>query len=672
MPVLEYLAQPLLKIDGSDASADLLSDIVQITIEESLHLPGMFTIVVSNPGLAGRSEDTPWKHEKTFSIGGKIKLGFSASTTQAQEFSSGSESIILEGEITAIEAHFSQDSQAPMVIRGYDVAHRLHRGRFNRSFQDKTDSDIVSQIASEVGISTNTITSTSPVHKYVFQQNQTNMEFLRERAARNGFELFVQDGKLNFRQPKSAETLSLTWLKDLQMFKVRVSSAEQVSSVEVRGWDYVKKTQIVSTASSATLLTSTDSGKGSDTSSSFSGKPSSPKMIVVDRPVASSSEAEKIAKSLFEELGGEFVHADARATGNPAIRPGKLVKLTKMGKYSGSYYVTEARHIYQRGSYWTELSVRGLRGGDLLMTLAPQNRLQPGQTCLVGLVTDNNDPDGLGRVRVKFPTLTPEDDGSAHASNWARVVAIGAGPGYGLHWLPEVNDEVLVGFEHGDIHRPYVLGSVWNGKDAPPDAIADAVVDGAVRLRTLKTTGGHILQFVDTDKDSVKQGIYLKTINSQELSFNDSDQIITMKTKEGFQMVLDEKNQNIEIKTKNGLSVKLDDSGKTITLTCGGCTITLDDSGKKINVASGGDVSISAGAGKNVTISGQSVDITGQTGLNLKVGGNKVALSAASVEVKSSATLNLEGTMTTVKGSATLTAEGGAMANVKGGIVKLG
>ena len=70
----------------------------------------------------------------------------------------------------------------------------------------------------------------------------------------------------------------------------------------------------------------------------------------------------------------------------------------------------------------------------------------------MGNVTNNKDPEGWGRVKVKFPTLTEE-----HESNWARVVALGAAKQRGFDCLPEVNDEVLVGFEHGDIHRPYFL-----------------------------------------------------------------------------------------------------------------------------------------------------------------------------------------------------------------------
>ena len=247
----KFVAKPTLKIDGKDYSSDaVIEDLLQIVVEESLHLPGMFTLVIQNDYYGGTADHEVWKHEKLFSIGKSIEIGFSASTTDDEDFDDANKGTVIKGEITAIETHFTSRSQAPIIVRGYDESHRLHRGRFSRSFQNKKDSDIVKTIASEAGISVGTVdTSGGPYgygdiggsSGYVFQQNQTNMEFLRERAARQGFELFLQDSKLYFRKPSSATTLSLEWLKDIHSFRVRVSSAEQVSSVEVRGWDYSKK-----------------------------------------------------------------------------------------------------------------------------------------------------------------------------------------------------------------------------------------------------------------------------------------------------------------------------------------------------------------------------------------------------------------------------------------------
>lgn len=568
-----YLAQPKLNLSSGPATPELLKDLLYITVEESLHLPAMFTLVVQNSYIptVQRSESKPWRHEKLFEIGGKVKLGFASGTTQDTEFKEKLDDFLIEGEITAMEVHFNEKSEAHIIIRGYDISHRLHRGRYNRSFLNKTDSDIVKEIAAEAGIGIGTIDPSGEVYEYVFQENQTNMEFLRERAARIGFELFIQEEKIYFRQPVSQASLDLEWLVDISKFSTRVTSAEQVNSVEVRGWDYSLKQPIVETANTEKVITQTGNKQGSKTSSAFRGKPSNPKITVVDQPVVSKNEAKKMAQALCDELGGEFVYADAKSWGNPKIRPGKIISLTGMGdRYSGKYYVTETRHFYSERVYTTDFSVRGLRAGNLFTTISTQTRLQPGQTFLVGIVTDNKDPKGWGRVKVKFPTLTEE-----HTSNWARVVAIGAGPNRGFDCLPEINDEVLVGFEHGDIHRPYVIGGVWNGKDAPPEKVADSVTKG-VRLRTIKTRTGHTLQFVEEDKGSSKTGIRVETTKGHKIYCNDSDQFI-------------------EITTNGGHKIKMDDRGKAISVeTTGGHSINMNDMSKSVSIESKGNMSLKA------------------------------------------------------------------------------
>lgn len=581
-----FSSRPNLKIDGQAAPKDLIEDILQITIEESVHLPSMFVLVIQNDYFSGRGEE-PWRYKDLLQIGKTVKIGFSASTTDAKEFTEDNAGELIEGEITAIETHFSEKSQAPVIVRGYDACHRLHRGQHNRSFQDMTDSDIVKKIAEEEGIRIGTLDNSGDPHDYLFQENQTNMQFLRERAERIGFELFNQNGKLHFRKPKAGEEISLKWLKNMNSFRVRVTSAEQVKAVEVRAWDYSEKRAIVATAQTERLITQTGSGKGSDTSTKFSGKPSDPKKMVVDLPVFSPKEADTIAQAVCNEISGQFIYADAKAEGNPKIRPGRVIKLDGMGQYSGKYYVTETRHLYHERVYTTEFSIRGLRGGDLLTTLAPKTTLQPGQTLLVGIVTDNKDPKGWGRVKVKFPTLTEK-----HNSNWARVVSIGAGSDRGFDCLPEINDEVLVAFEHGDIHRPYVIGGVWNGKDKPPNAVNDDVQNGKVRLRTFKTRVGHQIQFVEEDKTTMT-GIHIETAGGNELHFNDTT-------------------RSIEIKTKIGQTIKLDDMTGSITTTSTGriqstaasnisMTAPLINLNGILTVTSAGVIPISAGDAVSIT-----------------------------------------------------------------------
>ncbi len=557
-----YLALPKVQIEGQSSEKMKLiqEDIVQIIVEESLHLPAMFTIVIRNDYFPGGQDENKWKHQDLLEFGKKVKIGFSSSTTESQDFSEEKEGYLIEGEITAIETHFTEQSQAPIVIRGYDISHRLHRGQWNRSFQGMTDSDIVKKILAEVVIEPGQIDESGIPHEYVFQNNQTNMEFLRERAARIGFELFVQDGKLNFRRPKSTQKIKLKWLTNLHSFRVRLTSAEQVKEVNVRAWDYKQKKPIVSTRNSENVITTTENGQGSVAISEFKGKPTKPTVNIIDQPIAIPKEADAIAQALFDELGGQFVYADAQSEGNPKIRPGRTVILEELGKHNGSYYVTETRHTYFERVYTTEFSVRGLRGGDLLTILSPPTRLQPGQTFLVGIVTDNQDPEGLGRVKVWFPTLTPKTGENAHASHWARVVAIGAGNGRGFDCLPEINDEVLVAFEHGNIHRPYILGGVWNGQDLPPKSVTESIQNSNVRVRTFRTRTGHQIQFIEEDQGNSKAGVYIETTAGHKIRLNDSENVVEVQTNGKHELRLDDQKGCIEMKTPSH-TIRMDQTG---------------------------------------------------------------------------------------------------------------
>ena len=109
---------------------------------------------------------------------------------------------------------------------------------------------------------------------------------------------------------------------------------------------------------------------------------------------------------------------------------------------------------------------------------------------VIGIVTNNKDPDRLGRVKVRFPWLSASDE-----SWWARVATTMAGKERGTYFLPEVDDEVLLAFEHGDVRFPYVLGALWNGEDRPPETNDD----GKNNKRTIRSRSGHIIRLDDSD-----------------------------------------------------------------------------------------------------------------------------------------------------------------------------
>lgn len=129
---------------------------------------------------------------------------------------------------------------------------------------------------------------------------------------------------------------------------------------------------------------------------------------------------------------------------------------------------------------------------DLLDSGSDSARDRRIQGVVTGVVTNNKDPEKLGRVRIRFPWLSDTDE-----SWWARVASPSAGKGRGTFFLPEVDDEVLVAFEHGDLRFPYVVGSLWNSAQ-PPLAANE---DGKNNVLTIKSRSGHTIVLDDTDGD---------------------------------------------------------------------------------------------------------------------------------------------------------------------------
>lgn len=149
---------------------------------------------------------------------------------------------------------------------------------------------------------------------------------------------------------------------------------------------------------------------------------------------------------------------------------------------------------------------------------------------VIGIVTNNKDPEGLGRIKVKFPWLSDEDE-----SNWARVASLMAGKERGIFILPEIDDEVLIVFEHGDINMPYVIGSLWNGKDVPPETNSD----GKNNIRMIKSRSGHVIRIDDTNGNEK-----IEIVDKTEKN------MITIDTKENKISIMSDK--DIEMSAPNG------------------------------------------------------------------------------------------------------------------------
>jgi phage protein D/phage baseplate assembly protein gpV len=485
------------------------------------------------------------------------------------ENANGDRSTLIKGEITALEPLFEEGMIAKLVVRGYDISHQLYRETRSQAFLNKKDSDLADEIARAVGLKAE-VDTTSTVYDHIYQHNQSDLAFLMQRAWRIGYECFVEEGKLFFRKPKPIEDgIKLTWGEDLLTFFPRMTLAEQVDEVTVKGWDPDSQKAVVGQAQKGKLYPEIGEKKdGATWANSFGNG----KLVIVDQPVVSQAEANTLAEARLNELSGAFVQAEGRAFRRPDIRAGKTVELEGLGKrLSGKYLVTQVNHVYTAEGWKSTFNVCGSRTGLLTEQMNRKRPLPRWPGVVTAVVTNSDDPKDWGRVKVKYPWMTDDAE-----SDWARVIGIGAGPEAGLYIMPDVDDEVLVAFEHGDFNRPMVLGGLWNGKHNLPAEAAGAGSGEKPQVRTWHSRSGHWLAMYDNADNKVE----VVTAGGHAITVSDAD-------------------SKVEIKSSGGL------------------TVTMDDNGSKITVKSSGDVVVEAGANLQLKANAN-IDIEASGQVNIK------------------------------------------------------
>lgn len=472
------LSQLYIKIDGTDVSDDFMGDLLEVTVENSLHLPDVATIVLHDTRLH-------WIDNGSL-MPGKSVLVSAKTEKQAKP--------LFDGEIVEIEPDFDPSNQQ-LIVRAFDRLHRLGRGRHVRSFINVSDEDLIKKLAQEVGLQAE-VAQASQVYPYVFQNNETDLEFLQGRAAALGYLLYVQGKTLHCEPLKNGgSSVELEWGVTLHEFRPRLTTIGQLNSVTARGWDPANRQEIVGQVhkGQGTPQIGQQQNGADLAQNAFQ---ITAETLVAGRPIRVQAVADRIAQAVADRAAGRFVEAEGTCGGNPDLVAGVTVQIKAVGdRFSGTYFVTSALHTYNAHlGYITQFNISGYHPATLFSLLArvEEEKLVAFSGLVIGIVTDNQDPQGSGRVKVKYPWLSGD-----HASDWARVVVPGGGDQRGVEFLPEVNDEVLVGFEMGDIHYPYVLGGLWNGKDAPPDGHVTS--GGKVQKRIIRSRTGHMITLDDSD-----------------------------------------------------------------------------------------------------------------------------------------------------------------------------
>ncbi len=543
-----YTAAPSLEVNGQPLDPDLVQSLVEVVVDSDLTAADSCEITILD--IAQSAFDG-------MKYGTKIKVSVPA-------VDPGKKLVpIFEGEIYGSE--FEADERGSYTrITAYDPSFRLRQHRATRAHVSVTDSDIARSMAGEVGLRLGKVDKSSVVHEHMGQINQTDWDFLQERAADNGYELYLRDGKLNFCNPMTTTSgaIDLTRGDDLIRFRARTSGVEQVDTIHVRGWDPKTKKEVKAREPAKSKATALSPDPAREVRSLKT------KDRVTARPeMTTAAECAALAKSLAEKTATTAVFAEGVALGRPELAAGKVVNIKDVGRFSGKYVLTRARHTIAAGDYRTTFVVSGSHDRTPLGLTTNRPRTDYTGT-YPAIVTSLQDKEKLGRVKLKFPWLD-----ETYESGWARVVQTGAGAGEGLLWYPEVGDEVLVGFIGGDPRRPTVIGGMFNGKDKPP--FADHISkNGEVEIRGMKSRTGHTIAFHD------KKGEERIEINS-----NGDSCVIHLK----------EKDKQIIIESKGDVTVK---AAKNAIVEAGGdATVKAQ---KNLALESGANTEIKAGGGLKI------------------------------------------------------------------------
>lgn len=494
------------EIDGQPLDADVETSLVKVVVDDHLLLPDTFELTLQEP------IDLTIAEKARLRVGSVVRVSGSAE-------GDAEPGLLIHGEVTALEGVYREQKAPVLVVRGYDHVHRLSRGRRSAVFAGVKYSDIARTVASQAGLEAGTIDDSGPTFDHVGQVNQTDLEFLKQRATEIGFEAAVVEGKLEFRRPRAASEapeagdlqstnpLQLVMGQDLLEFRPRVTSSGQVTRVEVRGWDPKARQAVVASAPAGTTLAELPDTPGA--LAAVFGEP----VLVIEGRYESARTAESAARAFAEKVGGAAAEATGVARGNPRLKAGAAVNISGVARpFAGRYTLTHTRHTFDpRDGYRTHFLISGRQDRSLMglvagaaagatssgggsATAGGGGGGAAGAGVVVALVSDTADPQNLGRVKLTFPNLSPD-----YVSTWARVASPGAGKDRGLLWIPEVGDEVLVAFEGGDRERPFVLGGLWNGQDAPPPIELDG---GALQVRRLVSRLGSEVYLRDRNGDS--------------------------------------------------------------------------------------------------------------------------------------------------------------------------
>ncbi len=528
------------------------------------------------------NKDFPISSSDDFKPGNEIKIAAGYGD---------SEDTIFEGVIVRHGIKISGDNDSRLVIECRDKAFAMTLGRHNANFVDSKDSDIIKKIIANYSGLDADVDATKTEYKELVQYFCSDWDFILSRAEVNGLLVCVENAKVSVKAPQtsSAAELKLTYGDDLIELDADIDARTQFAEVNTASWDPGSQQVIEDQAGPQQL-----NKQGNLESKILAGVGKLDALRLQTTGLLDKGALKDWAEAQQVKAGLARIRGSMKFQGSARARAGGLIELDGVGdRFNGDVFVSAVVHRLSSGNWISEVEF-GLSPDWFAerrdLVAPPASGWLPGVEGLqIGVVVKlDEDPEQQNRIQVKVPILQADTEGV-----WARLANFYASNEFGAFFIPEIGDEVILGYLNNDPCNPVILGSLYSSKLPPANAL-----DADNNIKALQTRSGLKVEF-DEDK-----------------------KIISITTPEGNKLVFSEEDKSILMEDQNGNKVELGDGGITL------------DSPKDININAQGDIALTAtgkidiAATGDASLKGMNVNLEANTGLTAK--GNATAELSAS------------------------------------------
>lgn len=585
MAVLQTSAVCSIKVENEEIKYNVSS----VRLEQYIDNHHGLAVRIKQTGKGGQDQEFDDPSTFTAFLGKSISVVI----TPTGELVDKSRQLEFIGLVTEVSLDHSIDGVNTVLIRGESPTIAMDGARHNKYFTEQSASDIIGAILQNYPITKGEVSSTKGTYKFDSQYLETDYEYVCRLAVSNGLFAYYNGKEFKVTRADSGDAEELVWRETLGLFKMGLGTGPYDYESKVYNYQDAKTFSQDTTGLKPEVAPSELVKKSFDSSQKIYSKPG---FSNAPRGAEDRQTLENCLKNQKSGSLGGIVKCFGESN-VPRVMVGKCIMVKGMDKLDGQYWVKAITHVFdESGQYHNTFICTPIDAAypesqpvkkvadelDTAKAEVPDRKTfkPPLFTGLhIARVVDNNDPDTMGRIKVKFPWT---DDG---IERWIRLAVPHAGDSRGWISLPEIDDEVLIGYEYGDTDFPVALGALYNGQALPP-----------------KDAGG--------EKNNIKM---FMTRSGNQIVFNDEDskEQISIVNKDGSnKIVMEMSGPSITIESKGDINIK----GKNLTL----------ESQEALNLKAGTELKTKAGSNAEIEASA-----------NMKVkGGAMVEIQGATVAVK--------------------------------------